>query len=318
MDPQVNPFANAPQPSSAPDNNQNQPVAPAPNPAPVAMPVAPVATPTDPNAPKKSHLGLILGLSIGGGVLLIGVLILVLVLVFGGVSRQDYRDAVDQTQKIANLASEDGSYATSIDSILSGTPDQSAATNAANKIKAFQSDLKTEMGVLSSMKAVTRDSDAKTKFDKLQATYQKYDQDLTFAAKLLNEAGPVFAGIAQLSDDYGTISYTDLSSFGAVATDAHTIATACGNVNTGNSDVDNAFQTMGDAYENFATVLDKVVAGDTSATSSLSSASSKLSSAATALSTAMKSVSATDDSSDFTDAVNDLGKYLTAKANGQN
>jgi len=75
MDPQVNPFGDAPQQSApAPMPNNNTPVTPA----------TPIAA-----APKKSKLGLILGLSIGGGVVLIGVLITVLLLVVGGGVKYD-------------------------------------------------------------------------------------------------------------------------------------------------------------------------------------------------------------------------------------
>ena len=101
----VNPFGESPQPAPAPDNNQNQnqpvtPVAPVANSAPVApvpivgsAPITSVVSPSGQNgAPKKSHLGLILGLSIGGGVLIIGAIITVLLLVFGGSSIKNLDD----------------------------------------------------------------------------------------------------------------------------------------------------------------------------------------------------------------------------------
>jgi len=284
--------------------DNNQPVAPAESPAADGK-----------NTKKKSKLGLVLGLTIGGGVLVLGgILTLILVLVLGGVSRQDFRAAADQTRKIGTLVSSDGSFATSISSALQ-SGDFSPST--IKSIQDFQSSLKKEMNTLSTMRAIKNDRDAKTKFDAMQAAYEKYDQDISLTIKLLDEASPALTAILKLADDFSNFNYSDINDFKQFATSAHDIAKKCTTVKTGDGSIDQAFQDFGQAYEAFAAALDQFIANPSSENNdALSATSTKV---ATVSATAMTTLNKASDpkvASNFTDTINALGSYLTDRANG--
>jgi len=188
MDPQVNPFGNQPNnPAPAPDNNQ--PVAPASS----AAPIAPTMAPVGPNAPKKkSKLGLILGLSIGGGVLLIGVLITVLILVVGGgVSRQDYINA----QKAADDLRTPYNKIASI--YISTSSTETQVKNTMDTLKTNRATFDADFKALGDMKAIKNDPKAQDLYKKAADEKVKLDTYLD----AIQEAYEVIYPISEGMDD---------------------------------------------------------------------------------------------------------------------
>ncbi|MCL2280527.1 hypothetical protein FWC31_01415 [Candidatus Saccharibacteria bacterium] len=269
---------------------------------------------------KKSKLGLILGLSIGGGVLLIGILVTVLLLVLGGgISKQDYRDAADQIKKVGQTAT-DMSASSFYTSVLGGTVTQPAIDSIVSKFGDAQTKLRSEMETLSSMKAVKKDEDAKAKFDVLESTYKKYDQDISSSMKLLEEIGPTLVAMSKLSQQMVGFNISNINNVEPLTASLRDVADKGANVNTDDNNIDKTFAELSEVYGDFATALDQFAANPTQATTNaLISASAKIKTKAALLQTAFTSFgsSSTKTAAEFTTAINALGKYLTNKANNK-
>jgi hypothetical protein len=127
----VNPFdsGKAQQPVSPPANAPIQPVA-------STAPITPVA----PITPKKSNLGLILGLSIGGGVLIIGAILLALFLVLG--KKDDAKTTNDSTtnSQVDNKSDEDSTKSNSSNNSNKSSSSSNSAEKAEYSINAVIND----------------------------------------------------------------------------------------------------------------------------------------------------------------------------------
>jgi hypothetical protein len=283
-----NPFG-ASQNAAAPNNNQ------------------PLATS---QPPKKSHLGLILGLCGGGVVLIAGIVVTLILLLGGGVSKQDFREAAAQTDKIISLANDmKNANPLNGDNLSDGQ-----LNDAKDLIKTYRADLKTAMDKLADMKAIKHDETAQNYFADLKTVYEKYDQNSELAAKYFDEAGPALIAMTDFATSASNLSETDVDSLKAFAQTAHDVATKSQTVNTGNSAIDNAFAKVAAAFESYADAFDKYLAGDTSAASEITATQSDLSAAMSDISDAMDSVNGDETADNFKAALNKLDEYLADKA----
>ncbi len=303
MDPnQQNPFG-APQNNDASNSN----VQPGTNPVPITSVISPNGT----DAPKKkSHLGLILGLCIGGVVVAVGAVLLILFLtVWSGPTKQDYADAQKQAQKIADLASDDGKYATELDGIFSNSSSsltQDQIDQAKSEVQKFQGELKTDMNDLSAMKAIKKGGDeTRTKFDALQTAYVSYDKMMTVQAQALEQAGPAIMAIASAVSDMSSMS--DPSELSSLASKFNDIGTKLVGIKTDDAKINDAFHKMGDAYGCMGQAFQGSISSDLY---------SKMSACQDKMSDIDNPFDSSAVSSDLSKTLNDLGQYLTSKANG--
>jgi uncharacterized protein YukE len=211
MDPNVNPFANG-------DGNANN-SAPTPPPAPPTQPIQPgqLSQPA-----KKSHLGLILGL-VGGGIAVIVAVVLVLVLVvFAGPSQADYANAASLTKKFNSLNNisecksmksyySDFSYGSS--SNISSA-DLSGLNNSWKDCKKAVND---HLSQIANSPAITRDQDAKTKFDAVQKAWNDATPKLDSIFDLITKLLPVMQDGYQLATAMSNASSYSISSMSDLA-----------------------------------------------------------------------------------------------------
>jgi hypothetical protein len=150
---------------------------------------------------KKSKLGLILGLSIGGGALIIGSLILVLLLVLGGgVSKQDFAEAYQKTETMSASYNKISTYVTTY---YTETEIRNNLDTLKNNLAAFNDSYK-EVG---DTKAVKNDKEAKDLYQKIADRKAKFDEAIDAMIEVYEKILPA---IVTMKDDYSVTNYNDL------------------------------------------------------------------------------------------------------------
>jgi hypothetical protein len=217
MDPQNNnPMPDQPQapqqPNSQPGQLMPQPQfgqmnaapQPMPGPQPVGAPMPQQAgpfqqAPMQPSMPmgsapgsgynaKKPNKGLIIGLIAGGAALLIG-LIVALVFMFAGPSKQDYKTALDTADKAQSAWSKIASL------YVSSSSTKSELADATTTLKENSTEINKQLDELGKSKAVTGDKDVKEKWAKVTEKRDKFTESLTARQEAYEKIYPIFVGL---------------------------------------------------------------------------------------------------------------------------
>lgn len=154
--------------------------------APVA-PAAPLGSAT-PEAPKKKN-NVVLLASIIGGVILLAVIGVVVYLAMTTVSKEDYRAAALQFNKVSSANSALNSDVSSAGSTISSASDASF-DESMKEIEGSIATLKTENDELAKLKAVRvgEGGDLYNKFNEQLTTYVKYANDIVASTKAVRPA----------------------------------------------------------------------------------------------------------------------------------
>ena len=316
MEPQTNPF-DAPQTTPTPDNSQptNTPsTAPVPPAAAPITPATPVTPPVDPNTPKKSKLGLILGLSIGGGVLLIGIIVTVLLLVLNmGLSKSDWQTAIDHANKISTIMSDDS--ALSAASSLDSDSTASDVTTAANQIKTFRTNLQQAMTDLGNTKAIKNDKTAQAKFQTLQSKYTAFDQQINSMYEVLNQCGSAIVVMTSM----GSLDYSDASAAQTVLSGMKSAASQLSSATLSDSNLNSTTHAMADKMSALATALSNYLnnSSDLTAMDNFYNALDDFETASGNWTDAINKIADSSASSDFETAFNDLATYMNSQLLGK-
>jgi hypothetical protein len=254
--------------------------------------------------PKKSKLGLILGLSIGGGILIIGIIVTVLLLVLGGgVSKQDYQEAQDAASDLRTP------YSKLTSTYVSSYSTDTQIKNAASTLKDNRAPLNDSLKKLSEAKAIKNDKEAAELYKKVADEKTKLDTYLDIITEAYEVIYPAAKEMTNMSvtDASGAISalkkyQTELESLKLNQ-----------KVNKDYMDTINSilpeFISAVEAYANMS-----YSNYDSSLYKKVSDMSSKLTDADTDW---RSNIEKLQDDLKFSDALNDLGEYLTDKASGQ-
>lgn len=256
------------------------------------------ATGNSGNEPKKkSKLGLILGLSIGGAVL-IAILVVVLVFVLGGVSKKDFADAKQDAQNIVTMENKYNNELYNATKVLSkGDVEDSEVSEISDQMKTYRSEMKSSLAKLGDAKAIKKDKEANEKFQTFKTKYEALGEKVDVVIEVYDKIIPELLPAVREMSNVSSSNYQDL---GAKMT---TAGKTMQNANISDKEVNDAFKQIGDIY---VCLGDAYEAKDYSAL--LACDSSKLSKM-------QNPFSLNDASKEATDALNNLGEYLTSKAN---
>lgn len=285
------------------DSNQVNPFGDSQPAAPQPQGSQPKAAPTQPTT-KKSKRGLILGLAIGGGVLLIALIVGLILLVSGGISRQDYMDAQAKAKEI------DTPYKAITGIYLSSYDTEAYVAEDVDTIKTNKAALEGIISDLGEMKAIKKDKTAADYYDKLIEQDKNLEAYVDAELEYLEVISPV---VRELSK----VSYSDYDS----------AITALKGYQEKLKNLDLKQQVNKDYLDNINSILPEFISaiqGYVDARNSESYSSSyysKISQTSTQLtkadSTWKSNLKDLSDKIKFSTAANDLGTYLTSKANGQ-
>lgn len=153
-------------------------------PMPMGAPVAPMSpASTGPKLSKK-----LIGLIAGGVVLFSGLLVLLVVL-FAGPSKADYKQAMDTTDTAREAWSKiAGVY-------VSSSSTQTELANSVDTMKTAKSDLFTQLDTLAKSKAVTGDKDLKEKWKAVSDKKSKLDAALSARIEAYEKIYPIVIAI---------------------------------------------------------------------------------------------------------------------------
>ena len=286
------------------DNQPNQNINPSPevgtpNPV-VPQPVSgdPLATP-----PKKSKKGLIIGLIAGGVVLIAGIVTLVLMLVLGGISKQDYSDAQTKAKTLAS------SYLTVSSVYVSSYDTESESAKKLETLKTGLSDIDKNFKELGDLKAIKNDKKAADYYKKVSTEKAHLETFVSAEIECLDKILPIVSEIS-------AVSYSDADQTIATLKQYQAKLQALELKQKVNKDylaeINAALPEFISALEAY---VDSVNSGnyDSSLYSKVSSTSTKLTDADD---TWRDNLEKLYDAIEFNSAVNDLGQYLTDKTNG--
>ena len=287
------------------------PAQPAQAPQPAVFPgYAPAPVATSPNLsaqatpPKKSKKGLILGLAIGGGVLIAGLITLILILVMGGVSRQDYSDAQAKAKEMTSAYNKLSTvYVSSYDT-------SSAAATKLDTLKTNLSVLSTNAAELGGMKAIKKDQKAADFYKKLDTERADLEAYINVEIEYLDKIFPVVKEI-------DSVSYSDPDQTISTLKEYQGKLKALDLKQKVNKDYIDEINTILpqfiDAIEAYVSAMN---AGnyDSSLYTKVSNLSSQLTDADT---TWKDNLNDLYEAVEFSKSANDLGYYLTGKANGE-
>jgi hypothetical protein len=134
---------------------------------------------------KKSNKGLLIGLIAGGAALLIG-LIVALVFMLAGPSKQDYKAALDTADKAQSAWNKIASLYVSSSSTKSELEDATAT------LKENSTEVNKQLDELGKSKAVTGDKDVKEKWAKVTEKRAKFTEALTARQEAYEKIYPIF------------------------------------------------------------------------------------------------------------------------------
>ncbi|MCL2173819.1 hypothetical protein FWH58_00755 [Candidatus Saccharibacteria bacterium] len=268
----------------------------------------------DVSVPKqKSKFGLILGLSIGGGLLLIGAVLLTLFLtVWSGPSQQEYRDAQAQAEKVTqSFETWDAVFSSlGLEGVLDGstTITQTQLDAAKVEMQKFQNELKTSVDDLGSMSAI-KNGDKKTKdlFETLKNAHNVYDRSFTVRIQVLDQVGLALfemVGLVLTMGDLSDIPDMSVSELTAFTSSLTKVSQVFSALETDDSTINDAFHQLGTGLSCLSAAF---TSGDLSkVTECLSQMEST--------SNLTDPFGAVPSQNDLTNAINNLNKHLTDKA----
>jgi hypothetical protein len=280
----TNPFGDAPQqPTPAPMPNNTTPMgAPAP-------------------AAKKSKLGLILGLSIGGVVLIAAVVVALILLLGGGVSKQDYKDAQSAASDLRTPYSKIASF------YVSTYSTDTEVKNELDTLKKNRTTFNDDFKKLGEMKAVKND-------EKAQDFYKKAADQKTKLDAYLDTAVEAYEVIYPVAKEMENVSYSN--SADAIAT-LKSYQTKLKDLKLTQQVNKDYIDEINGILPDFISALEAYANMDYSNyDSSLYTKVSNLSTKLTDADSSWKSnLTKLEDDANFSDAFNDLGEYLTDQIN---
>ncbi len=301
----------SPDPSNTVDTGASQPVA---DPVVTATPDQPTDSSfpaaaggvmsTDPTPPKKSKKGLILGLVIGGGVLIAGLITLLLVMLMGGVSRQDYSAAQSQAKSAVSV------YNTIAAVYVSGYDTNEQAAGKLDKLKTNLSTLDKNFTELGNAKAIKNDKKAADYYQKAKTEKADLDTFVNAEIEYLDKIHP-------LVNELSNVSYSDTTQTIAVLKEYEGKLKALDLKQKVNKDyIDEINTVLPQFISAIEAYVDAVNSGNYD--SSLYTKVSKLSTDLTGADSTWKdNMEKLYDAVEFSGVMNDLGRYLTDKANGK-
>jgi uncharacterized coiled-coil protein SlyX len=288
------------------DNNQNpfeRPPASEEPSSQTSQPVNPLAPRPSSGTPKKSKLGLILGLSFGGVVLLAGVLVLVLFLVLGGVSKQDYTEAYQAVRDLRSPTSNLSSL------YFSTSSTETSIKNNFDSLKKNRTELNQDLQQLGDMKAIKNDQKAQELYKTVADEKVKLDKYLDALEEIYEKIYPIAKELSNLSYSSSSDSVlSTLKSFQAKLQDLEPKQTV-------NKDyIDTLNRVVPEYISALEAYLNGIGSGsyDPSLYEKYSAASEKLTDADSDWQSNLKKLSS---DIELSDAYNDLGEYLTDKVN---
>lgn len=242
-------------------------------------------------------------------------IILLWVFVWSSVSRQDYRHAyeamqgmVDETEK----KSDDIQY--SLNDLLSGDSKLGASEIAKSRdeMKAVASNLSDRVKSLGQEKAIKSDGEAKSRYNKVVEQQHDYQEALSTLASIYGDNADALAAIAQLSDVDYTSVHDDAQSY---VNKLRNIAKQLDDVDSDNDDVEEAFQSASDGYEQLAQAFEAYQKDDYSGYSDhMKQAEDKIDDFEEQMTDVANDMSESED--EFEQAVSNLGNYLLSKSYG--
>jgi hypothetical protein len=264
----------------------------------------PPATSSAPGGPKKSKLGLILGLSIGGGVLLIGAIVTVLLLVLSmGISKADYEEATDLANDVRTPYSKISAM------YIKSNSTETTVKNDLDTIKTNRSKLDEGLKKLGEAKAVKNDKEAKELFEKVTSEQTKLNAYLDVVAEYYEKVQPLAKQFSDIS-----YSYTE-EAISAIENYKDDLAALDLKQKVNKDYIDQITQILPEYIEAIKAYVNMDYSNYNS---SISSQVYDLGDKLTDADTDWKSnVNKMYEEVDFSKALNNLGTYLTDKANGE-
>ena len=267
---------------------------------------------------KKSKLGLILGLSIGGGVVVLAGIIILIVVLLNSVSKKDWQTAQskigamqssydDQSSTISSDVDDMTSAATNGDSDIN-----SKISTVTNDISSYRSTLKNQINALGEMRAIKLDKTANQKFAKVESAYKKYDADLAKASAIYSKVMPLFGQMIALGQNTSGIS--SVADAQNIANEFTSLAAKMSATKTGYSDVDASVAKMATDMKAVGDGLNSMISSGSADTTAVDDATTNLSSDASDFSTSMEGDNTSNDESNFISALQDLQSYVDNKA----
>lgn len=165
------------------------PVAPDQPPAPAQAPPAPVAIPTTPGVqpPKKSKLGLWIGIAAAAVVLVGGIIATVSLL---SVSRADYREAFDTASNVRSAYSD-----ISMVSFISTSSTDTERRNDLDKLEKARDRYNENVEALGELKAVRRDGKVRELYEAFEAKQEDFNAFLDAYVEVYDKILPAVSAI---------------------------------------------------------------------------------------------------------------------------
>lgn len=260
-----------------------------------------------PAAPKKSHKGLIIGLSAGLVAIIIAVVAVVLLINMNKVTADDYDSAMTKLSDTYQVLNDtDGSLTSSSASSM----DESELSDIIDKSKKAMDDGQKQLDELGKLKAIAKDSDAKDKYDKLNSSYKDLKDKMNQYMDTIKQILPVYTAVQKVSDiDY---SYDD-SYYSQMSQAYQGVADAASKAKIEDKTAASAISDLRDAAQAYADYYKKQADKQEVSYSSVSSASRKYSSASSKLSSSLSPSDLLDASSKLSRAYSGLNSYLSDK-----
>ncbi|MDR0957386.1 MAG: hypothetical protein LBM09_02290 [Candidatus Nomurabacteria bacterium] len=271
-------------------------------------PVTP--TPVMPPEPNKSKKGMMIWL-ITGGVALIAVIVTIILVITlsGGITPKDYLAAQEKAQEIVNSVED----VTDTNASITTTTTQSDIDEMVESLEGLKKSMMSDIKSLGNEKAVKEDETAADMYKSLKASAEKYNESVGVVAEVYEQFGPVLIEMFDLGNEFSTITSQD--QIKAYSERLRDLADKMADIDVSNSEISGYASNMSEAMVDMADLLDKILAGDSSAVSDLTDAAEGLQTAADDIDTELKALS--ENAKDFANDLNELGKYLTKKANGK-
>lgn len=302
MDPnqQQNPF-DTPVNGTVPPQPNPQPVVQPQNPfdnpqQPVTAPAAPMVTP-----PKKSKTGLIVGLAVGGGLFIIGLIIVLILVLGGGISKKDYSDAQIKASTVATEYN-------SISSVyISSYSTETEIKNGVDKINTNLAEFNSSVTALGETKAIKNDQEAAKLYKALTDKKTKFDEVMKSSIESYEKLLPAFVSIDSTQSNYVErvkSMQKGLNSVSGLVSDLNIKFL---------SDLKAIANDMMPVAERVQAGLDDYTKYDSSATTEFYQLTSKWT---TAVSDWQSNLEKASEGAELKDQINALGEYLTNKVNG--
>lgn len=258
---------------------------------------APAFQPSNQSKPKKSgSKGLIIGIVVGVVALILIVAAIVIFVMMGKVTADDYDEAIDALADV-NRVTSDVSSEIDINDIEDGDAD--ALNDAIDEVDKTIKDGQTKIDDLGKLKAITNDDESKKLFDDLNSKYGAFGDSAKQILNRVKSVMPVLTAMTNVDD----ISYSD---YAAMATGYQNIADAAKKADA-DGDLRSALDDLAESCQEYATYYQQRAAGQYP---DQRPSYSKLSNATDKLQESFSYDDLMDKASEVSDAYNDLSEHL--------